>query len=174
MSRALAYLHSRAPQILHHDLKPDNILGVTGFSKVERGLRTSWKLADFGVAKMLNKDAQQAYYGADTPGEPNYMSPEVLRDFETYSAASDMWSLGCVIAFYMRRGKHVFHSIEDVLHYRSKMATAMIFNEESTTDYSSDLVELVCGLTQPQPGKRPAAAAVTAMATSERQEIGRH
>merc|ERR1719234_1612894 len=29
MSGALSYLLSRSPQILHHDLKPDNILGVT-------------------------------------------------------------------------------------------------------------------------------------------------
>jgi len=39
LSDALAYLHSRSPQILHHDLKPDNILGVTVWSRSENGHR---------------------------------------------------------------------------------------------------------------------------------------
>ena len=174
MSSAFSYLHSMTPKILHHDLKPENILGVNKFCKNEKDHQIVFKIADFGVAKMLNKDAQEAYYGADTPGEPNYMSPEVLRDFETYSAASDMWSLGCVIAFYMRKGKHVFYSIEDVVHYRADMADAMIFDEESTAVYSPDLVVLVCRLTLPNPGERPTADDVTAMATAGRREIGHH
>merc|ERR1719432_463771 len=110
LSGALAYLHSRSPQILHHDLKPDNILGVKEWCKSEKAHKISWKLADFGVAKMLTREAQAEYYGGDAPGVPTYLGPEVLRDFETYSAASDIWSLGCVIAYYMRKGKHVFNS----------------------------------------------------------------
>ena len=51
---------------------------------------------------MLTREAKEQYYGGDAPGVPTYMGPEVLRDFETYSAASDVWSLGCVIAFFMR------------------------------------------------------------------------
>ena len=148
LSSALAYLHSRSPQILHHDLKPDNILGVTVWSQSENGNRTSWKIADFGVAKMLTREAQEQYYGGDGPGIPTYMGPEVLRDFETYSAASDVWSLGCVIAFYMRRGKHVFNCNDDVLYYKPNMASNMIFNEESTNNYSSDLIQLVCSMIQ--------------------------
>ena len=148
LSDALAYLHSRSPQILHHDLKPDNILGVTVWSN---GNATSWKLADFGVAKMLTREAQEQYYGGDTPGVPTYMGPEVLRDFETYSPASDVWSMGCVIAFYMRKGKHVFNCNDDVLYYKPSMAGDMIFNEESINNYSSDLVQLVCSMIQVLP-----------------------
>ena len=72
----------------------------------------------------------------------------MLRDFETYSTASDIWSLGCVIAYRMRRGKHVFNCNDDVLYYKSKMASDMIFNEESTNNYSSDLIQLVCSMIQ--------------------------
>ena len=146
LSSALAYLHSRSPQILHHDLKPDNILGVGVYSKEERSHVTAWKLADFGVAKMLTREAQEAYYGGDAPGVPVYMGPEVLRDFETYSASSDMWSLGLVIAFRMREGEHVFNCNEDVLYYGKGwggMASDMIFTDECFDNYSSDLVELV-------------------------------
>merc|ERR550532_3785813 len=121
LSGALAYLHARNPQILHHDLKPDNILGVKQPSRYEKGHVTFFKLADFGVAKMLTREAQEAYYGGDGPGVPTYMGPEVLRDFETYSAASDVWSLGCVIAYHMRNGKHVFNSNDDVLYYKPMM-----------------------------------------------------
>ena len=35
LSSALAFLHSKSPQVLPHDLKPDNILGVTVSSNTE-------------------------------------------------------------------------------------------------------------------------------------------
>ena len=73
IASALAYLHSRNPQILHQDLKPENILGVTEWSASERNYGTSWKMADFGVAKMLTREAQEVYYGGDGPGVPTYM-----------------------------------------------------------------------------------------------------
>ena len=79
LSGALNYLHSFRPRILHHDLKPQNILGVTGWCNAEKGNRVTWKLADFGVAKMLTREAQEAYYGGEAPGVPIYMGPEVHR-----------------------------------------------------------------------------------------------
>ena len=148
LSSALAYLHSRNPQILHHDLKPDNILGVGVYNKYEEQHLTAWKLADFGVAKMLTREAQEAYYGGDAPGIPTYMGPEVLKDFETYSAFSDVWSMGLVIAFYMRNGRHVFNCNDDVLYYEPGMASDMIFTDECYNNYSPELIRLVSKMIQ--------------------------
>ena len=62
ISSALACLPAMRPRsILHRDLKPDNILGATVWCQSENGYRISWKLADFGIAKLLTKETQQAY-----------------------------------------------------------------------------------------------------------------
>ena len=149
LSHALDHLHTMSPQVLHYNLKPGNVLGVnepckppdTGHKILQ--LPNSFKLADFGIAKMLTREAQKAFYGADKPGVSTYMSPEVLHNFENYSAASDMWSLGCVIAFVMRMGKHVFTCNEEVVNYQPGME---IFCEG--TPYSTDLQEVISSLMQ--------------------------
>ena len=92
------------------------------------------------VPKLWTREAPGAYYGDD--------GPEVLTDFETYGAASNIWSLGRVITYYMRKGKHVFNCNDDVLFYRPRMASDMIFNKKSTNNYSSTLVQLVCSMIQ--------------------------
>ena len=97
---------------------------------------------------MLSREAQEVYYGGDAPGIPTYMGPEVLRDFETYSTASDIWSLGLVIAFRIRGGKHVFNCNDDVLYYGTHMASDMILDREVVNNYSTDLAHLVCSLIQ--------------------------
>ena len=97
---------------------------------------------------MLTREAQEAYYGGDAPGVPTYMGPEVLKDYETYSASSDVWSMGLVIAFYMRNGRHVFNCNDDVLYYEPGMASDMIFTDECYNNYSPELIRLVSNMIQ--------------------------
>ena len=74
MADALQYLHRQHPPIIHRDLKPDNILGL----KNPKGGLIWWKIADFGIARVLKKNAYAEYYCATQIGTPIYMSPEAL------------------------------------------------------------------------------------------------
>ena len=150
VASALDYLHSKNPQILHFNLKPDKILGVTEPSRnsKEPGHRTYWKLAGFGVSKKLMQEVQEAYYVGNVPRVPVYMGPEVLNNFESYSAASDIWSLGCVTTFYMRGGKHVFTCTDDVLNFQPEAPGNVIFDKEEASFFSKNLLHLVLSVLQ--------------------------
>ena len=151
IASGLEYLHCMAPrQILHRDLKPDNILAFNSSSGPgEQGNCITFKLADFGVAKLVSREAQEHYYYASSSAHlPAYLSPEVYKDLETYSSGADMWSLGCVVAFYMRQGKHVFETKSEVTSYKPGHASQRIFDMANLGQYSDDLLELVYSLVQ--------------------------
>jgi serine/threonine protein kinase len=67
--------------IMHRDLKPDNILFHNGVLK----------LGDFGFCKSPEKDMASTMLGS-----PIYMAPEVLKG-EIYTSKADIWSLGVVL-----------------------------------------------------------------------------
>ena len=73
LSDALNYLPTLPQPILHRDLKPDNILGV---ANPETG-DIRWKLAAFGLVKLLEDAAQGDFYAQTLCGTPSYMAPEV-------------------------------------------------------------------------------------------------
>ncbi|KAI0644675.1 kinase-like domain-containing protein [Trametes meyenii] len=73
----------RRAQILHRDLKPDNIF---------LDENNTVKLGDFGLSKAL----AQASFANTYVGTPYYMSPELMQE-KAYDSKSDIWSLGCVV-----------------------------------------------------------------------------
>ncbi|KAK7026127.1 hypothetical protein VNI00_015702 [Paramarasmius palmivorus] len=73
----------RRSQILHRDLKPDNVFLDES---------NTVKLGDFGLSKALPHTSFANTY----VGTPYYMSPELMQE-KAYDSKSDIWSLGCLI-----------------------------------------------------------------------------
>ncbi|MES2180398.1 MAG: serine/threonine-protein kinase [Gemmatimonadota bacterium] len=81
---ALAYAHERG--IVHRDIKPENILFSGGHAI----------LADFGIARAINRAHEKITQQGTITGTPAYMSPEQARD-RAFDGRSDVYSLACVL-----------------------------------------------------------------------------
>jgi serine/threonine-protein kinase len=97
-ARALSRAHES--QVVHRDLKPDNIFLAQDGEGNQLGY--SVKLVDFGIAKLVQDEAETGAASTQAGavvGTPHYMSPEALTAVAPVSAASDVWSLGaCAFA----------------------------------------------------------------------------
>ena len=86
----VAYLHQHG--VLHRDLKLSNILVNSDLSL---------KICDFGLAKIRDE--------AMTKGVVTlwYRAPELLLGNKEYTAAVDMWAVGCIFAELLNNGKPI-------------------------------------------------------------------
>ena len=107
---AVNYLHSIC--IIHHDIKPENIL---------ISLKGHFKLSDFGLSKTLQEDNEYDVVknlknfvefkkfpinfnigndeneNKDAVGTLNYMAPELFTDKYPYGSGIDYWAIGVLI-----------------------------------------------------------------------------
>ena len=185
MSSALDYLHSHKPKkILHRDLKvtlklsashnynsalfqPHNILIVSS-SNSTPGFQ--FKLADFGLAKLLTADAKGEHYASTRCGTPRYMAPEVTSNWRKYSFGADIFSLGCILAFYANQGKHLFYSQDEINNWQGVMDEK---NNEVMEPgrHSADLVEIVGQMLRVEQKERPSAKEILQQCTKTRMMV---
>ncbi len=65
------------------------------------------KVADFGLARSLDKKADQQPLLTDYVATRWYRAPEILLGSNKYTKGVDMWSMGCILAELLL-GKPVF------------------------------------------------------------------
>ncbi|GJP35181.1 hypothetical protein CLOM_g19691 [Closterium sp. NIES-68] len=86
--RGLKYIHSAS--VLHRDLKPSNLL---------LSANCDLKICDFGLARSV----QEAHFLTEYVVTRWYRAPELLLNCQTYTAAIDVWSVGCIFMELLNR-----------------------------------------------------------------------
>ncbi len=88
---AAALKHAHDLNMIHRDIKPDNIL-VTKKGVV--------KIADFGLAKALDEDQSMTQSGTGL-GTPLYMAPEQARNAKYVDNRTDVYALGTTLYYFL-------------------------------------------------------------------------
>nr|XP_025037974.1 serine/threonine-protein kinase D3-like [Pelodiscus sinensis] len=135
---ALRHLHTQ--NIVHCDLKPENVLLTSDepYPQV--------KLCDFGFARII----EESSFRRSVVGTPAYLAPEVLQQ-HGYNRALDMWAVG-VIIYVSLSGTFPFNEEEDVNDQIQN--AAFMFPRQTWASISLEAVSLIHNLLQVKLRKR--------------------
>uniref|UniRef100_A0A7N8X4A4 Serine/threonine-protein kinase n=1 Tax=Mastacembelus armatus TaxID=205130 RepID=A0A7N8X4A4_9TELE len=135
---ALRHLHFK--NIVHCDLKPENVLLASAepFPQV--------KLCDFGFARIIGEKS----FRRSVVGTPAYLAPEVLRN-KGYNRSLDMWSVG-VIIYVSLSGTFPFNEDEDINDQIQN--AAFMYPPNPWKEISEEATDLINNLLQVKMRKR--------------------
>ena len=148
---ALAVQAAHEAGVVHRDLKPTNVLFAADDTP---------KVADFGLAKLLDAETGQTRTG-DVLGTPAYMAPEQARgDAGRIGPRTDVYGLGAML-YELLHGKPPFRGsdrkavLKQVLHGRLESAT------RKQGEPGQQLAAVCAKCLEKEPGDRyPSAAAL--------------
>ncbi len=101
VAEALDYAHRKG--VVHRDIKPANIMITKGGSAAGEKNEVQAKIADFGIAKLIDI---KGTIGGGVMGTPSFISPEQITG-GAVDARSDIFSFG-VVLYFMFTGEKPF------------------------------------------------------------------
>lgn len=145
---ALALQESAKHQVVHRDIKPDNIMLSTN---------GEIKITDFGLARVNDNAAKQALTQVGvTLGTPLYMSPEQVEGADV-DQRSDIYSLG-VTAYHMLAGHPPFEGENALSIAVQHVKDDPLPLENLRPDIPQELCDVVTQMMSKKRGQRPADA----------------
>ncbi|KAM3919632.1 serine/threonine-protein kinase 33 [Leptodactylus fuscus] len=111
LASSIAYLHKK--DIVHRDLKLENILVQGGHTAECEEMLLNIKVTDFGLAVQKGGVGSENMLQA-TCGTPIYMAPEVINAHD-YSQQCDIWSIGVIMYMLLSGDPPFMGSSEDKL-----------------------------------------------------------
>ena len=146
-----ALIEAHSLDIIHRDLKFDNIM-----LKRQRDRRLHVQVLDFGVAKILSRDANLTR-GGQVPGTPGIIAPELVSN-QSPSPQSDLYSMG-ILLYTTLTGSPPFEGINDLELMRAHQFEPVPPMEPLIQPYVPEaLVELTYTLLEKLPQNRPESA----------------
>ena len=79
------------------------------------------RIGDFGVARVVGRDAVRITREGELLGTARYMSPEQACRVWEVDERSDLYGLGCLF-YFMVTGRDPYHECENVIQVLSKLA----------------------------------------------------
>lgn len=130
--------------LIHQDIKPGNIMLNNKFEV---------KLADFGLAKIINEPDQYQTISGKIYGTPYYMSPESFTAPEKIDLRSDMYSLGATL-YHLVTGKLPFETNSIFKIIKMHMSENPVNPSQIMKNVTPRLSSIIMKLLEKSPEKR--------------------
>ncbi len=138
---SLALEYAGAHNLIHRDVKPDNILLARDGTA---------KLIDLGLAKKINEPEQS---DSQIVGTPCYISPEQAQGEAVVDIRSDIYSLGTSL-YHMVTGELPFYHKSPIETLRMQVKNTAIPPHERTDEISLDYSHLIMRMMEKDPARR--------------------
>jgi len=148
--------------VIHRDLKPSNVMVVGGPSVA------SFKITDFGIAKMTEKEIGDAVEGGSAGltasqtalGALPYMAPEMIDNMKLAGKPADVWALGA-LTFELLTGERPFgqgyKAVPAIMTGNLPELPSDVKSNRQYTSLGSEIYGLIAKCMKKDPSTRPTA-----------------
>ena len=141
IARAVDYLTGRG--LVNRKISPHTIL----ISHPDGKDPPRIKLVDFSLSR--KSENEELELSGKSTLQNEWTAPELLREEKTYTAAVDVFSAGCVFAYFLSRGKHPFG---EPIHQVYNIFYANILRLPETSDFTA--IDLIQKMLKTNPAER--------------------